>query len=258
MRTCSEPDLYLLLYPVSLGAPCPAHMIAPFPGPLLPAFTPFPWQLSFKWPEPFRYQPDLSKTASQRVTLRTGRHYLLPEFLRCHRFFLLTVGHTFGFRPHSYINRFCAYPQRDSVFDWHGDGPLNGAEEMFFGLMRCGDTAVIFYSPTVPVHWYTFKGIFFGVFSLLFWGIRVFLMAPVPVISSLLQGLDNLSFQCFIKFQRQHQGVKRLGVISTLGFPCVCFVFAHVWVITRPVCALSPAGLGHMWANRRRMAAWVV
>lgn len=51
-HTCSEPDLYLLLSPVSLGTPCPAHMIAPFPGPLLPAFTPFPRQLSLKWVEP--------------------------------------------------------------------------------------------------------------------------------------------------------------------------------------------------------------
>lgn len=51
-HTCAEPDLYLLLYPVWLGTPCPAHMIAPFPGPLLPAFTPFPWRLSLEWAKP--------------------------------------------------------------------------------------------------------------------------------------------------------------------------------------------------------------
>lgn len=113
--TCSEPDLYLLLYPVSLGAPCPAHMIAPFPGPLLPAFTLFPWQLSFKWVEHL-LSARLVKNSFPKSD--TGNQLLLS---RCLSFLLgvttvspLTVGHTYcvhllqhtHIRSHTHIESF--------------------------------------------------------------------------------------------------------------------------------------------------------
>lgn len=89
--TSSEPDLYLLLYPVSVGTPCPAHMIAPFPGPLLPAFTLFPWQLSFKWVEPLLsarlVKNSLPKSDSGNQLSLSPRFSLLLKSFRCHRCF---------------------------------------------------------------------------------------------------------------------------------------------------------------------------
>ena len=111
---------------------------------------------------------------------------------------------------------------------------------MFFGkLMRCGDGGVIFYSPTVPGHWYMFKGIFCAMFSFLFWGIHVFSMAPTPVISSLLQGLYNLSFHIFINSQGERTGVRgeRLSVCERVWM-CVCVtgIFPHLLVFSTLLC----------------------
>ncbi len=190
-----------------------------------------------------------------------------------------TAGHTYPSRPsallntrtwtHTYLEFFVVktHSQWDSRFDWHWDRPPKGAEEMFFGkLMRCGDRGVIFYSPRVPVHWYMFKGIFCAMFSLLFWGIHVFLMAPTPVISSLLQGLYNLSFHIFIN----SQGVwsEKVSVCECvcitgifphlLVFSTVLYMFvflcvrAHVCVITLVYAIMDtnlPPGFVHMWPD---------
>lgn len=107
--TCSEPDLYLLLYPVSLGTPCPAHMIAPFPGPLLPAFTLFPWQLSFKWVEPLLsarlVKNSFPKSDTGNQLLLSQRFLFLLRSFRCHHCFLSDCR-THLLSTHTYLEFF--------------------------------------------------------------------------------------------------------------------------------------------------------
>lgn len=155
--------------------PCPAHMIAPFPGPLLPAFTPFPWQLSFKWVEPL-ISARLVKTSFAKSDTGNQLHaitMLLTSLLGVPAVSPQTGEHTPTVRPlrrtvhgnthtEEYLEPFVkTHPQWDSCCDWHWDRLPKGAQEMFFGkLMRCGDRGVIFYSPRVAVRWYMFKGNF--------------------------------------------------------------------------------------------------
>lgn len=169
---------------------------------------------------------------------------LLFKSFRCHRRFPSKWGaHAYRSTVHTHtgiLGRFLwTHPLWYSSFDWQWDRPPKGIEEMFFGKpMRCGDAGVIFYSPRVPVHWYAFKEIFSPLFSFLFWGIHVFLMASMVLISSLLQALYNLSFHIFIKRTgrplwcevRKHQCVKVNVCVSTSYCVFHCAVHACLYI----------------------------
>lgn len=134
-HTCSEPDLYLPLSPVSLGTPCPAHMIAPFPGPLLPAFTLFPWQLSLKWVKPMlSAKGSFPKNSGSGNQLLAISFSLLQKVFKVSALFPLSEQHTPTFHPphHAYCTYthththpltyasmlMTTHTQKDSCFGW--------------------------------------------------------------------------------------------------------------------------------------------
>lgn len=176
-------------------------------------------------------------TLGNSSSLSTFVLFLFKSF-RCHRRFPSKWGaHAYRSTVHTHtgiLGRFLwTHPLWDSCFDWQWDRPPKGVEEMFFGKpMRCGDAGVIFYSPRVPVHWYAFKEIFSPLFSLLFWGIHVFLMASMVLISSLLQALYNLSFHIFINAQGDHCGVKWENISAWRWM----YVFPHLIVLSTVLC----------------------
>lgn len=119
----------------------------------------------------------------------------------------LTVGHTYcppssTHIPHShaYIEFFSkTHPRWDSRFDWQRGRPPKGTEEMFFGKLMVWRQRRDILQPQSASALIHVQRDFCAMFSLLFWGIHVFLMTLMLVISSLLQGLYNRSFHIFHK-----------------------------------------------------------
>lgn len=121
-------------------------------------------------------------------------------------------------------------------------------EEMFLGkLMRCGNTGLILHSHTVPAPWYTFKGSFCSVFSLLFLETMCFWWPLCWLPSSSCRGCSGLCIQIAARAQL-----------------CLPQEYFHIFLRFSPFCAcpfvcpprvhadachysVFPAGFLHMW-----------